>query len=67
MKSGLGSASPAHSGFVKSAIVNGETHGDVILEHGLMGLESESSSVSKWLRNSELREFVQISLGYEIR
>jgi len=30
-------------------------------------LDSESSSVSKWLRNSELREFVQISLGYEIR
>ncbi len=67
MKSGLGSASSAHSGFVQSAIVNGETHGDVILEHGLMGLESESSSVSKWLRNSELREFVHISLGYEIR
>ena len=59
MKSGLGSASlPAHSGFVKSDIVNGEAHGDVILEHGLMGLGSESSSVSKLLRISELREFV---------
>ena len=59
MKSGLGSAFlPAHSGFVKSDIVNGETHGDLILERGLMGVDSESSSVSKLLRNSELREFV---------